>query len=89
MREPFEGDLIEPRALTYHPNVKNEVNPVIDSVAIASTVEEASAAKSDKFQAGVRPYAQDYYVPDEAAKNCSELREAMELRGNIKFQVSA
>jgi len=37
---------------------------MIESVAIAPTVEETPAAKSGRFQAGVRPYAQDYYVPD-------------------------
>ena len=28
------------------------------------SVNENSAAKRNKFQAGVRPYAADYYVPD-------------------------
>lgn len=37
---------------------------MIESVAIAPPVEEAPTAKGGKFQAGVRPYAQDYYVPD-------------------------
>lgn len=52
------------RARTCLSNVKREVNPMIESVATAPTVDEAPATKSGKFQAGVRPYAQDYYVPD-------------------------
>ena len=41
------------------------------SVAIPSIVDEAPADKTGKFQAGVRPYAADHYVPSDTDLLCA------------------